>query len=179
MKVSIEQAIKILKQGGVLAYPTETTWGLGCDALNETALLKLTTLKQRSLNKGLIVLISNYEQLQQFSAPLSSEHLQILKQKWPGPHTFICPAQPTLPKLLTGEHTGIAIRMSPHPVASALSQTLPLTSTSANLSTQATLTTADEIMSTFGSLIDGVIDEQPGGQPPSSITDLLTGVRYR
>ena len=179
MKVSIEQAIKILRQGGVIAYPTETTWGLGCDALNEIALLKLATIKQRSLNKGLIVLISNYEQLQQFSAPLSTEHLQVLKQKWPGAHTFICPAQPTLPKLLTGEHAGIAIRMSPHPVANALSQSLPITSSSANLSTQATLTTADEIINTFGALIDGVIDEPPGGQAPSSITDLLTGVRYR
>lgn len=179
MKVTLEQALQILKNGGVIAYPTETTWGLGCDALNETALLKLASIKQRALNKGLIVLIDNYEQLQQFSQPLTTEQLQTLKEKWPGPHTFICPAFPSLPKLLTGEHAGIAIRMSPHPIANALCKVLPITSTSANISNQATLNTADEIITTFGNLIDGVIDEPPGSQAPSTITDIITGKRYR
>ncbi len=170
MKVTLKEAIKIIQEGGIIAYPTETTWGLGCNAMDETALLKLAKVKQRSLNKGLIVLIHDYSQLAQLAKPLSQTQIQTLKEKWPGPHTFICPALKTLPKPLTGEHSGIAIRMSPHPIANALSKNPPITSTSANISSQETLTNAEDIINTFNSLIDGVIDGMPGEQPPSSIT---------
>ena len=179
MKVTLNEAKKIIENGGIIAYPTETTWGLGCNALNKKALMRLTQIKQRKADKGFIVLIHNHKQLTTLSPPLSKSQKQTIATKWPGPHTFIFPALPTLPTLLNGKNNGIAIRMSSHPVAHALSENSPITSTSANLSNQPTITNIDELLSTFGLLIDGIIDETPGYQSPSSITDIITGERFR
>ncbi len=179
MKVTLNEAKTIIENGGIIAYPTETTWGLGCDAMNENALAQLNVVKQRSANKGFIVLIHNYKQLSTLSSPLNNNQRQTIETKWPGPHTFIFPALPTLPKLLSGTNKGIAIRMSSHSVAHALCENSPITSTSANVSNQPTITNVDELLIVFGSLIDGIIDKPPGYQSPSSITDIISGKRYR
>lgn len=179
MKVNLESALNSLKYGKVIAYPTETTFGLGCDAFNEQALERLCQIKHRDANKGFIVLINKLEQLEQLVVPLPADKLAYLAKVWPAAITFTMPARASLPKSLTGEHNSIAIRMSSHPIANALCRSNPITSTSANYSGEPVLTDADEIVKRFGSAIAGVIAEPPGEQPPSQIINLLTGERYR
>lgn len=179
MKVTPKQAKSIIENGGIIAYPTETTFGLGCCALNETALKKLIQIKQRSADKGLIVLINNYEQLKLLTPKLSAPTKQLVKEKWPGPYTFVFPCLSNLPKLLTGKYDSIAIRMSSHPIAYELAENTPITSTSANISNQSIINCPLELEKTFGHLIDGIIYETPGNHAPSSIIDALTGKQYR
>lgn len=179
MKVTIEEAKLIIKEGGVIAYPTETTYGLGCDAFNPQALEKLMMIKERDKKKGLIVLIERYEQLAQLSHPLTQKQMENIYEKWPGSYTFIFPSLPNLPYLLTGGRQSIAIRMSSHPIAQTLSKESPITSTSANISSQEVITNVEEIIVTFEGLIDGVIDAPAGQKPPSSIIDAITGKQYR
>ena len=179
MKVTIEEAKSIIQAGGIIAYPTETTFGLGCDAFNKTALERLNAIKQRSKNKGFITLIHNYEQLKLLTPPLSETLMHPIRSKWPGPYTFVFPAHLNLPALLTGSRNSIAIRMSSHPIAHELSKNAPITSTSANISTQKVLTTLKDIETTFNELIDGIIDVPPHNTPPSRIIDAISGECFR
>lgn len=179
MKVNQQQALEIIKAGGVIAYPTETSYGLGCDALNTNALNRLIDIKSRCESKGLIVLIHNYQQLSALAQPLDAAQLQQLQQNWPGPFTFVLPCQPTLPALLTGNRSTLAIRMSSHPIAHQLCQNGPITSSSANISGKPVLNSYQAINDCFGNSLDGIIDGKPGGLPPSTIIDIQTGQRLR
>lgn len=179
MKVNHNDAIKLLSDGGVIAYPTETTYGLGCDAFNEKALTKLSQLKGRPSQKGYIVLINNLKQLDLLADPISTEQKQRLMQYWPGAYTFVFPTNISLPKALVGQYSTIAIRMTSHPIAKALCQHSPITSTSANISGEPVCIDINEIEVKFGNKLDGLVIGKPGNQPPSQIIDLITNQRYR
>lgn len=180
MKVNIPTALNILSQGGIIAYPTETVYGIGCDATNENALQRLIALKHRSPNKGLIVLINQLEQLAAFTPPLTSEELQFATSKWPGPYTLVFPALPTVSQYLTGQYQSIAIRMTSHPTAAALCESFPITSTSANLSGETVATNYQGLIEQFGDTLDGIVEGEvsPNGTP-SQIIDIKTKQRYR
>ena len=128
--------IAALHRGGVIAYPTEAVWGLGCDPFDETAVIRLLAIKQRPVDKGLILIagaLAHLDGLLDWDA-VPVEHRDNVLASWPGPNTWIVPATPRVPRWITGEHAGVAVRVSAHPVVVALCVAFggPLVSTSAN-----------------------------------------------
>ncbi|MDY6991545.1 MAG: Sua5/YciO/YrdC/YwlC family protein [Pseudomonadota bacterium] len=133
---ALRQAKRYLRQGGIIAYPTEAVYGLGCDPLNDPAVKRLLVLKQRSWHKGLILIAADYRQLEPWLQPLSVTLQQQVLASWPGPVTWLLPAHPQVSPWLRGQSTLLAVRVTAHPQAAALCHTWggPLVSTSANLS---------------------------------------------
>ncbi|MCK4840290.1 MAG: threonylcarbamoyl-AMP synthase [Methylococcales bacterium] len=133
--LKIRQAIHKIHAGEVIAYPTEAVYGLGCDPLNEEAVLNLLALKKRDIDKGLILIASSLSQLEPY-LQLNEQIKLKVQATWPGPVTWIIPAQTWVPQWLTGQHSSLAVRVTAHPVARLLCETLggPLVSTSANTS---------------------------------------------
>ncbi|WP_456413205.1 L-threonylcarbamoyladenylate synthase [Thiolapillus sp.] len=129
-------AAETLRKGGVLAWPTEAIYGIGCDPLNAHAVQRLLALKQRPLTKGLILTGANYEQILPFIHPLPGEGMQQVLKSWPGPHTWLLPASPLAPFWITGGTGMVAVRVTAHPLARDLCLAFggALTSTSANRS---------------------------------------------
>ncbi len=135
---SIHRATRLLVQGQGIAYPTEAIYGLGCDPLNEYAVSDLLALKQRPVDKGLILIAASIQQLAPFLITSHSGILDKALATWPGPTTWIFPAQNWVPKWLTGHHSSLAVRVSKHPTVIALCKGFggPIISTSANISAQ-------------------------------------------
>ncbi len=174
----LHRAATWLAQGGVIAYPTEAVFGLGCDPYNEAAVQRLLAIKQRSMSKGLILIASSFSQLQPLLAHLSSTQQAILNNSWPGPITWLIPTRPQTPTWLRGHYHGLAVRVTAHPIAAALCTMWggPLVSTSANLSGQNparnTLTTRRQL----GRWIDYIVPGKVGNaERPTQIRDLLSG----
>ena len=136
---SIADAIAALRKGGVIAYPTEGVWGLGCDPRDEAATLRLLALKQREIGKGLILIAAAEAQLAPFvdMDALAPAQRDAVRASWPGPNTWIVPASAAAPAWVTGDHDGIAVRVSAHPLVVALCNGFDgaLISTSANIAT--------------------------------------------
>lgn len=132
----LRRANETLEAGGIIAYPTETVYGLGCDPDDEVAVIELLLLKQRPLEKGLILIASDFNQLQDYIQPLTSEQLERCEEHWPGPVTLVLPVAEEVSPLLTGGRDTIAVRVSEHPVVRSLCDTFggPIVSTSANIS---------------------------------------------
>jgi len=178
----IRHAVKIIREGGVFAYPTESVFGLGCDPSNLTAIRHLLALKNRPYNKGLIIVAANIEQAEPFLAPLSlSLHAQI--QNSVGQHiTWLLPAKDEVSKLICGEFPGktkkIALRITTFPLIKALCEHLnsPIVSTSANLSGRNMTYSPLQIRLQFKTKLDLILNGQLGQQKsPSEIRDALTG----
>lgn len=175
----IKQAADILKAGGLLAYPTETFYALGADALNPEALERLFLLKERDLGKPVPVIAASKEMLKDLVKDFPVEAEALAQRFWPGPLTMVLKAQANLPKKLLGPGPSLAARISCHPVAQCLVETVgnPLTATSANLSGKPELLTAKEIESVFSGKLDMILDGGPvptsvGRRAPSTIVDL-------
>ncbi len=132
----LRQAAGLLRKGGIIAWPTEAIWGVGCDPLNPHAIRRLMDLKQRPLSKGLILTGANYEQILPYIHPLSGERMQAVLDSWPGPHTWLLPASPRTPAWITGASPLVAVRVSAHPLTRDLCLAFggALVSTSANRS---------------------------------------------
>lgn len=137
----IKHAIQKINEGEVIAYPTEAVYGLGCDPLNEESVLNLLSLKNRSVDQGLILIASSLAQLEPY-LQLNEQILSRIQASWPGPITWIIPAQAWVPKWLTGKHSSIAVRVTAHPIAQLLCKHhgQPLVSTSANIHTRPSAT---------------------------------------
>jgi len=127
-------AVRHLRNGGILAYPTEAVYGLGCDPLNAEAVQRLLALKQRPYNKGLILIAASIKQLEPFIQPIKAGLRKRLQASWPGPTTWVVPAQNWVPGWLTGHTHELAVRVTAHPGCIALCKAFgsPLISTSAN-----------------------------------------------
>ncbi len=178
----IEQAVESLKQGGVIAYPTEGVFGLGCDPFNEQAVNKILALKHRDVSKGLILIASSWEQVQELTQPIPEENLQKALNSWPGPYTWIFPASSKTPKWITGKFDSIAIRVTAHPTAQAICEQYggAIVSTSANIEGEPPATTADEVKQAFTKGIDIIVEEPVGSlKQPTTIQDVLTGATLR
>jgi L-threonylcarbamoyladenylate synthase len=174
-KKALAEAVTILRGGGVVAFPTETFYGLGADASQEAAVEKIFQLKGRNSQNPISVIVDNDR-----AAILLAEEMpvaaQILMKKfWPGPLTMLLHASPAvLPRLTAG--TGkIGIRISSHTVARMLAAGLagPLTATSANLSGERECFTADEVICAFGKNLDAVID---GGKTTGGLGSTILDV---
>ena len=170
-------AARYLSAGGVISYPTESVYGLGCDPLNIDAVLHILTIKQRDWQKGLILIAASLEQITPFIDPVF-EVTEKMMQSWPGPVTWIVPAHPALPEEITGGRSTIAIRVTAHPGAAALCRAFggAIVSTSANLSGQSMIRSTIKLRKTFGSTIDYYLPGDLGDNPnPSEICSAITG----
>lgn len=172
--------IDALNAGGVIAYPTEAVYGLGSDPDNEAAVLALLSIKQRPVEKGLILVAANYSQLLPYvddkAIPLEKRY-QIFSS-WPGHVSWVLPASQTAPKWITGQFDSIAVRVSAHPVVQQLCLTYgkPLVSTSANLSGQPAITNKTELEQSLGTMLAAIVPGALGGATqPSQIRNALTG----
>lgn len=178
-----QQARDVLRNGGVIAYPTEAVYGLGCDPFNEAAVDKILALKQRPRDKGVLLVASSQAQIAALLSGLAPEHRQKLDDSWPGPVTWIIPDPENLyPEWVKGEHSAIAIRVSAHPVVRELCEAFggPIVSTSANLATEPEIRHRSGIEDTFGERIDFIVEGELGDSAaPSSIRDLITGKTLR
>jgi len=179
-ELTVDSAVPTLHAGGVVAYPTEAVWGLGCDPANEAAVLKLLRLKQRPVEKGMILVAAELAQLDGWVSvnQLPADRRAEVLASWPGAHTWILPAGTRAPRWITGDHTGIAVRISAHPLVAALCRAWggPLVSTSANLAGQPPARTRAELDPALLALLDGLVDGATGGlAQPTPIRDALTG----
>lgn len=176
--LQIHQAVKTLRDGGVVAYPTEAVWGLGCDPLAANAVRSIFQLKQRDWRKGLILVAARFEQLRPY---LELPDLDVCKRAfntWPGPSTWVFPASRSCPTWITGGRATVAIRVTAHPEASRLCAEFagPLVSTSANRSGREPVRSSVAIHRQFGGMVDMLVPGAVGGSGgPTPIRDLLTG----
>ncbi|MCL1068067.1 threonylcarbamoyl-AMP synthase [Shewanella olleyana] len=171
---------KVFVDGGVIAYPTEAVYGLGCDPDNLIAIQKLLDIKQRPWQKGLILVASDYQQLQPYidESQLTQAQLAFAFSKWPGPYTFVMPIKAGVSKLLCGEFDSIAVRVSAHPVVRALCDSVnkPLVSSSANLAGHEPAMSATEIEQSFPTDVSALVLGELGSQrQPSTIIDARSG----
>jgi L-threonylcarbamoyladenylate synthase len=166
-----------LKQSGVIAYPTESVYGLGCDPQQLVALQRLITIKKRAIDKGLIILVSRIEQALPFIQPLTQEQLLQISKKQPRATTWLVPRKSTLSELLCGQHKKIAIRLTQHPIAKAICDysDKALVSTSCNISGKPAIKQTTVVRNKMIGRVDQIVAGQCGGQAPSQIIDLLTG----
>ena len=134
--VDVAEAVRLIRAGGVVAYPTEAVFGLGCDPSDPAAVARVLAIKGRAADKGLILVASDARQLAPWLAPLEPAWRSRMARDWPGPVTFVTPAARDVPALLRGGRSTIAVRVSAHPVVRALCEGCdhPLVSTSANAS---------------------------------------------
>jgi L-threonylcarbamoyladenylate synthase len=178
----LREAARCFNQGGILAYPTEAIYGLGCDPLNWHAVQRLLQIKHRPVEKGLILIAADYEQLLPFIKPLPDKKMQHVLDSWPGPNTWLLPIADHLPYWLCGKHNTLAVRVTKHPVAAALSQACnsPLISTSANISSRAPATNPTQVRNRLNGLTDFIVHGFTGDRKaPSIIRDAATGVVIR
>ena len=175
-------AVKAVKAGGVIAYPTEGVWGLGCLPNNEQAVKRVLKLKNRSVDKGLILVAADINQVAPWLDTLDSDQLNQLSSTWPGPNTWLVPHANKAPAWITGEHEMVALRVSAHPIVQALCTLLgsTLVSTSANPQGAPAAKSADEVNAYFYGQLDGAAPgdvTNPGR--PTVIRDLVSGTEIR
>jgi L-threonylcarbamoyladenylate synthase len=175
--------VQALHRGVVIAYPTEAVFGLGCDPDNQQAVDYLLSLKQRSREKGLILVAANYSQLKPYvdASSLSEQVQQEIFLHWPGPTTWLIPAQQKTASWLTGQFTTLAVRVSDHPIVQQLCLAFgkALVSTSANLSGLPECRTLAEVRRQFGERVMLVEGALGGRMNPSEIRDATSGKLIR
>ena len=176
----IEPAVKVLQQGGTVAYPTEAVYGLGCDPANLSAIKKILELKNRKKEKGLILVAANFEQLRPYLQPLEEDTEKKLLDSWHDSVkaiTWLVPVKKEISEYLKGQFDTLAIRVSHHPVVKELCEQFggAIVSTSANISTQEAVRTAEQVKQIFADKVDFIIEgETDINAQPSEIRDALT-----
>ena len=182
-KLNIQLACQALKQGNIIAYPTEAVWGLGCDPYNETAVDKILRLKDRSINKGLILIGGSEDQFERLLSGLSIEHRDTLDASWPGHITWLVPDPDQLiPQWIKGSYKSVAIRVSAHPVVQKLCSTFagPLVSTSANMAGEEGIRSRIILEDKFADNIAWIVDGEIGqAAKPSEMRELFSGTIIR
>ena len=171
-------ALQAIAAGGVIACPTEAVWGLSCDPQNRDAVQRLLALKGRSPAKGLILVAATEQQLEFLLAGLDSRSRQTLSASWPGPATWLVPHHGRVPAWIHGEHATVAVRVSGHPLVSALCSGwgAPLVSTSANPSGSRPPRQAYQVKRYFGEELDYLLPGALGHSGrPTVIRDLASG----
>jgi L-threonylcarbamoyladenylate synthase len=178
MSWHIREAVRRLGEGGVVAYPTETVYGLGCDPFNAAAVLRLLDLKRRNIEQGLILIASDFSRLEPLLLPLTTKLRDRVMGTWPGPVTWTLPCLPETPIWLRGVHHSLAVRITSHPLARFLCETWngPLVSTSANRHGTRPATSALGVRMAFDGELDYILHGAVAGTGrPSEIRDGTTG----
>ena len=166
LEEQVKKGVRILRRGGVVAFPTDTVYGLGADAFNAAAVERIYQIKKRPRHLPLPVLIGDMKQLALLAEPLTELALFLAQRFWPGGLTLVLPQVSGLPAYLGG--AGVAVRLPAHPVCRALIRGVgsPITGTSANLSGKPSALTAGEVREQLGNGVDLVID---GGRCPGGV----------
>lgn len=169
---AIEKAHAIIRSGGLIAFPTDTVYGLACDPWNEQAILTLYKAKRRPPDKAIPVLIGDMEQLRLVASQIDPKAAHIASKFWPGALTILLTKDASLPPVLS-QYPSVGIRMPDHPALLALLKTTgPLATTSANLSGSANLVSAEEVFSQFNGSLDLVLDGgETAGDMASTVVD--------
>lgn len=174
----LRRARDVIRAGGVIAYPTESVWGLGCDPLDADALDRILELKGRDPRQGFILIAATRAQLEPYLGELTPAMERSLSTTWPGPVTWILPAADDLPWELTGGRETVAARVTAHPTVRALCEAadMPIVSTSANLSGRSPARARLGVESAFGAAIDYIVPGPLGKLArPTQIRDARTG----
>nr|WP_067289137.1 Sua5/YciO/YrdC/YwlC family protein [Marinobacterium profundum] len=179
----LNQALRALHGGGVIAYPTEAVWGLGCDPFNASAIERLLELKRRPMHKGLILVAADMGQIEPLLQGLAKAQLAQLEASWPGPVTWLIPdPRGWAPEGVRGRHSSVAVRVSAHPVVRSLCAAFggPLVSTSANRSAASPARSKLKVSTYFGSSLHYIVPGQLGDLGrPTQICDLGTNQLIR
>lgn len=182
LDLPLREAVDALRTGGVIAYPTEAVFGLGCDPDNEAALARIIAIKGRAAHKGFILVASSLDQLRPYLAPVQAEWQAQFDAAWPGPVTMVVPCAPRSGELLSGGRDTLAVRVSAHPLVQTLCTLFggPVVSTSANRSGQEPCRDTTSAVRLFGDEVDAVVDGQVGTlSEPTRIIDVCTRQRLR
>ncbi|MBU6159369.1 MAG: threonylcarbamoyl-AMP synthase [Bacteroidetes bacterium] len=175
----IKTAVETLERGGIIIYPTDTIYGIGCDILNHKAIERICAIKQIDPQKAQLSFVcSNLSDLSKYARQLSTPVYRLLKQYLPGPYTFILPASKEVPKILKSKKDTIGLRVPDHPIVEALVAALgrPILSASLPEETDGSYTDPEMIHEQFKNRVDLVIDGGVGGMIPSTIVDLTQEV---
>lgn len=168
----IDEVVKVLADGGVILYPTDTVYGLGANIFNRKAVKKVYNIKKRSYLKPVSLLVSSKDAIPLVSKA-SLNQLNFIDKYLPGPYTFILKKSKIVPRHLTSGSANVGVRVPKSEIACSLAKIFPITTTSANLSNKDTLDTPEEILKQLGCEVDLIIDVGPlkfGN--PSTIIDL-------
>lgn|SRR5690606_39526351 len=180
----LDAAVASLRGGGVIAYPTEAVWGLGCDPFDEAAVMRLLAIKRREIGKGLLLVAADPTQLEGLVdwKVLPGDRREAVLASWPGANTWVLPATARVPRWITGNHDGVAVRVSAHPLVAALCLGFggPLVSTSANAAGEPPARSEAGLSAALRAAVDAVLPGATGGlERPTAIRDARTGAALR
>ncbi|NID16316.1 L-threonylcarbamoyladenylate synthase [Luteibacter yeojuensis] len=181
---TIDAAAAVLRDGGVLAYPTEAVFGLGCDPHDRAAFERVFALKGRPATQGVLLIAASFEQVAPYIdlAAVPADVLAQVRASWPGPNTWVFPRSERVPDWVAGAHAGIALRVTAHEPAAALCRAFgrPLVSTSANPHGELPARDLPTLERYFGERLDAALDAPLGGlDRPTVIRDALSGAMIR
>lgn len=178
LEQQIIAAVDVLRDGGVIAYPTEHCFGLGCDPRNQHAISKLLAIKQRQPEQGVILIAAELAQVNDYVDLSASPLLPAIEASWPGPNTWLLPALESVSTWVRGKHTTVAMRVTANKICRQLCMTFggAIVSTSANRHGQAALLDSASVSQEMAAELDYIIDAPvDGATQPSTIRDGLTG----
>ena len=181
-RLAIRRAAALIRAGGVLAYPTESVWGLGCNPLDEDAVRRILAIKQRPADTGFILIAADYHQVRPWLKPVSHEIEARMTASWPGPVTWVAPAEPWVPDWVHGGRRTVAVRVTSHRLCADLCRATghAIVSTSANRSTRPAARTGAQVRRWFGGEVDLILNGPTGGRDrPTEIRDAISGLRIR
>jgi len=181
-KIRLIRARRVIEQGGIIAYPTESVYGLGCDPFNAEAVTRLRALKRRSKTKGLILIAASLDQVMPLIEHPTRVSWSTILNGWPGPVTWVFNASPAAPPWLLADDSSIAVRVTAHPVAAALCRIAgtALVSTSANSRNRPPARNALAVRCTLGRVTNDIVNGATSNLPrPTIIMDARTGACLR
>jgi L-threonylcarbamoyladenylate synthase len=170
-----EEGSRTIHSGGLVAFPTDTVYGIGASVHRPSAVGRLYDVKGRPLNKPIALLLASAGEMEEVAQDIPEIAWRLAQRFWPGALTMVLPGREDLPEIVSAGQGTVAVRVPAHPVALALiaAAGIPLATTSANLSTHPPALTAQEVVGTLGKALDLIIDggRAPGGTP-STVLDL-------
>ncbi len=177
-RCTVSAAARLVRQGKVIAFPTETAYGLAVDPLDRSALARLFAAKGRPPDKPVLVLVASETMLAGLVREIPAPYRPLMALAWPGPLTLVFPARPGLPSLLTGGTDTIGVRISSHPLAQQLVAAVggPVTATSANRSGEEPARSAAEVEAQLAGRIHGLVD---GGATAATGVSTIVGLDRR
>ena len=174
---AVDEAVRVVRKGGLIVYPTETLYGIGADPWNEEALARIGQVKRRPDGKPILLVASSFDAAGTFVHGVSPAAVKLMERFWPGPVTLVFTARDTVSSLLTQGTGRIGVRVSSHPLTRRIAEGLggPLTSTSANVSGEPPPTDVAGIMGALGNGIDLYLDAGVlAPSSPSTVVDVST-----
>jgi L-threonylcarbamoyladenylate synthase len=171
----VERAVEIIKKGGIVAFPTDTVYGLGGDAFNVKAAERIYRVKQRSLNMPLPVLLADAAGLEDVAADVPEIARCLIKRFWPGGLTLVLTKKKSVPDIITAGGKKVAVRVPDHPVPLSLvrGSGSPIIGTSANISYEPSPLTAWDVEKQLGGMVDMIVD---GGKCPGEVASTVVDV---